>query len=346
MQNTTGHTIFYKTSVPPRSVVGLLSSILLLTLLLFPARVLAAEPQAPDMEPVRIFMQWEPQSQFAGFIMARKKGFFQKRGLAVKFIWAKLGDRPLQAMANGDADFAGAWLSMALDQRAQGYPVINILQLHQRSASLIVARTETRKPADLNGKILLSWGGDFSVEFNAFLRINKIRPAKVLPLSTSMAPFLYGLVSATQSMEYNEIFRLIERGMTPSELTVFRLSDYGVNLVADGLYTCEDYLADKPHVVRAVREAVLEGWEYALAHKDETIDTVMGYAEVKNLRSNASHQRKMLDLIGEIITCKGWDSPPTRGMLFEEDFNHAVAILRAADIPLPGINYQQFSWRP
>lgn len=315
-------------------------------MLLAPTCAFAEELDAPNLEPVRILMQWEPQSQFSGFIMARNKGFFRKRGIAVQLVWAKLGGKPLEELGIGDADFASGWLSMALSNRAAGYPLVNVLQLHQRSASLIVANAQIKTPADLNGKLLLSWGGDFHIELAAFLKRNNIKPAKIVPQSSSLAPFINGLVSATQAMEYNEIFRLLERGMTPEELNVFHLADYGVNLVADGLYTREDYLKQKPHIVRAVREAVLEGWEYALSHKEESIDIIMEYAEVKNLRSNATHQRNMLDLVGELITHKGWDSPETRGLLFEEDFSNAMEILRSGDVAVPSITYQEFCKRP
>lgn len=296
----------------------------------------------PALRSVSLFVQWYPQTQFAGFIMAREKGFFQQNGLDIKFIWAKLGDKPLEALAHGEVDFASGWLASALTMRAHGHKLVNILQLHQRSASVVVARTDILTPGYLSGQILLSWGGDFKIELDLFLRRNRISPAKILPQSSSMAPFVNGLVGGAQAMEYNELHWLKDRGMQEKDMHVFRLADYGVNFIGDGLYATEDFIKSNPETVAAMRRAVLRGWEYAMTHEDETVTTVIKYAESKNLRVTSTHQRYMLRVTSQLITAQGWDDPTSRGQLCKKNFEDAKALLIEADYPLHDLTLEQF----
>lgn len=204
--------------------------------------MLCFESRAYSQEepPVRILLQWMPQAQFAGYIMALEKGFFAEEGLPrVELMWTRLGELPLHRLARGEVDFATAWLITGLQRRADGLPIVNIAQFMQESGTLVVARKDKNIQTvdDLNGKTILAWGGDFGFAFELFLKLNKITPGKIYPLSASLAPFLHGMADAMQAMEYSEYLRLLERGMKPEEVVVFALEDYRVQLPGDGLYS-------------------------------------------------------------------------------------------------------------
>jgi len=76
-------------------------------------------------------------------------------------------------------------------------------------------------------------------------------------------------------MSYNEYWQVIDAGMKPSQLVVFRYDDEGVATLEDGLYALLAKLADpamRDRLARFVRASVA-GWRFAAApaHQAETM---------------------------------------------------------------------------
>ncbi|MEG2171629.1 MAG: ABC transporter substrate-binding protein [Desulfovibrionaceae bacterium] len=303
------------------------------------------ENDAAAEKTVRILLQWMPQAQFAGYIMAQERGFFAEEGLSrVELHWAQLGESPLRILAKGDMDFATAWLVSGLQRWGEGLPIVNIRQFMQHSGSVLIARKSSNieKIEDLNGKTILTWGSDFGLEFELFLKRNAIIPGKVLPLSNSLAPFLYGLADATQAMDYSEYLRLLERGMKAEEMTIFPFAQYKVDLAGDGLYTRVNYLQENRKIVQGVLRAVERGWDYAFTHEDETVDAVLCAGDARKFRSNRNYQLQMLRSIRMLM--QGYDGTP--GELARKDFEAARAAVIESGLALHDESYERFFQRP
>lgn len=308
--------------------------------------VSAAESALPkSAPPVRILMQWVPQSQFAGYIMAVEKKLFAKHGVEnVQIEFSRVADVPMTKLTNGDCEYATGWLATAIQRRAEGLPIINVAQFHRRSAAMIVAHKShgIEKPADLSGKVILSWGGDFDVEMTLFFRKYQITPKAVLPFLSSLAPFLKGVVDAVQVVEYNEYCRLIELGMEEQDMAVFHFEEHGIGAVGDGLYATEERSREHPDQVRAIRLAVTEGWEYAFRNQQETVDTVMKYSAKHGERTNPFHQQQMLDTIKKLMEFDSNQDYHQFGVLRYQDFAHAKLLLQRSGYNVDSITYENF----
>lgn len=64
-------------------------------------------------------------------------------------------------------------------------------------------------------------------------------------------------------MTYNEYWQVIDAGLTPDDLMVFKYEDQGVATLEDGLYVLEETLADPSdgRQVGPFRTRVYEGLE-------------------------------------------------------------------------------------
>ena len=87
---------------------------------------------------------------------------------------------PQQVLADGQADFAIAWVPKALQTREQGADIVNIAQIFQRSGTLQVSFTDAgiTSPADFAGKNIGNWGFGNEYEIFAALAEEGLDPAE------------------------------------------------------------------------------------------------------------------------------------------------------------------------
>ena len=280
---------------------------------------------APAPRPAVYVPLWSPQAQFAGYYMAQSKGFYKERGLDMSILRGG-PDMPAEAwLAAGKAEFGTLWLSEAIRARARGLRLVNLAQTSQYSALVLVAKKSSgiRKPADIGGKTVGLWE-DFQVLPEAFFRKYGIAVREVRQ-SHSINLFLRGGVDLASAMLYNEYHTMIDSGLDPEEMQVFRFDEYGLNAPEDGIYALEAAFARDPARACGFAQATLEGWRYAFAHPDEALDEVLRRMEAAHLPASRAHQRWMLDRIRELSEERA--SGTFTGQLKRQDYDRVARML-------------------
>jgi NitT/TauT family transport system substrate-binding protein len=269
-----------------------------------------AEAREAGLTKVTFIPQWLPQAQFAGYYVAYEKGIFRQHHLEVKILTGGPEKPASEWLAKGRATFGTLFLTDGIEKRALGLKLINIAQIVQRSAFMLVAKKSSgiNAPEDINGKKVGLWRNEFQVQPRAFFRARDIK-VKVIPQAATLNLFLRGGVEVASAMWYNEYHQLLNSGVNPEELTTFLLADHGINFPEDGIYCLADLAQRQPKTCRAFVAAAIEGWMYAFAHPDEALDIVMQYVDAANLASDRVHQKWMLERMRDIILPPGTDIP-------------------------------------
>jgi len=280
----------------------------LLMWFVFPASFAVA--QRTDLAEVCFIPQWVPQAQFAGYYVAHEKGFYQKFNLKVNILRGGPEWSSSECLEKGRADFVTMFLTTGIVKRALGVKLVNIGQIVQRSALMLVAKKSSgiHAPEDLQGKKVGLWGDDFRIQPRAFFQRYNIS-VNIIPQTTSLNLFLRGGVDAASAMWYNEYHMILNAGLDADELTTFFLSDHGMNFPEDGIYCMEDTFREDPELCCYFVRASIEGWKYAFAHPEEALDIVMKFVVAANVPTNRVHQKWMLERMKDIILPREKDTP-------------------------------------
>ena len=293
--------------------------------LMSPLLVVSQETALPV---VRFIPQWQPQAQFAGYYVAYEKGFYRERGLDVQILRGGPDRPPSEMLVQGRADFGTLQLAAGIIRRARGLKLVDVCQVAQHSALMLVAKRSSGiiEPKDLNGKKVGVWGEDFRGRLDAFFRKYHLEVHPV-PQGATLNLFLRGGVDAASAMWYNEYHLLLDFGLNPEELTAFFLAVHGLNVPEDGIYCLEKTYKERPGVCRAFVRGSIAGWQYALAHFEETLDIVMKYVDEAHVPTNRMHQQWMLERMRTMVLAAGPRGPI--GGLDPDDYYRAAGTLKA-----------------
>jgi len=254
-------------------------------------------------------LKWVPQAQFAGYYVADAKGFYADAGLNVTIKPGGPDINPSQVIAGGGADVIVDWMPSALAAREKGVKLVNIAQIFEKSGMQLTCRKDSgiASPAQFKGKTLGVWFSGNEYPFLAWMSKLKLPinggpdGVTVLKQGFNVDPLLQKQAACISTMTYNEYWQLIEAGMKPEQLNVFRYEDQGVATLEDGLYTTESKLADPvmAGVLAKFLKASLKGWQYAGEHQDEAVKIVLSNDTAG--AQTATHQKRMMSEVAKLL---------------------------------------------
>lgn len=252
----------------------------------------------PHLEKVSLFLKWSHQAQFAGYYYADKAGFYEKQKLKVK-IHPGIINLSTYAFINKIVRTPRAFGIASADQilvaRAHHIPVVAIAAIYQQTPCVIASLKESNitKPIDLIGKkIGLLYGTDNELIYRAILNsvgIDRKQITEVPIQSFDAVQYLQtGSVDAIMAYSINEPLALREMGKSTN---VILPAYFGINLYSDTLFTSENNLKYHPALVRKFVQASIQGWQAAIANREQALDYTIEYDQ--NL--HREHEKAMLD---------------------------------------------------
>ena len=298
------------------------------------AGLLALMAGSASAEDVTLQLKWVTQAQFAGYYVAKDKGFFEEEGLNVTIKPGGPDIAPEQVIASGQADVITTWMPAALAARERGVPLVNIAQPFKNGGLQFTCLKEmgVESTADFPGKTLGVWF--FGNEYPFYAWMAKLglpteggeTGVTVLKQAFNVDALLQKQAACISVMTYNEYGQVLDAGITPDQLVTFSYRDEGVTVLEDGLYVMEERLADpafEETMVKFVR-ASMKGWKYAEANPDEAAQIVIDNDE--SGAQSLEHQKYMMSEVAKLTA-------GSNGALDPADFEATVASLLAAVSP-------------
>jgi polar amino acid transport system substrate-binding protein len=281
----------------------------------------------PPIEKISVKLQWADQFQFAGYYIAKEKGFYRDVGLDVtihKFDPKKLA---IDEVMSGRSTYGIGRSSLLIDRMA-GKDVVVLAAIFQTSPFILLSQksSDIQTPRDLIGKrIMMTEDFQDTISIRAMLNSQDIRMGELKFLEHSFNPMdiANGKTDVMACYISNEPFILKEKGI---ETNAINPEAYGFDFYSDILFTSESEVRNHPKRVRAFVDATLKGWEYAFAHIPETAHLI---------RKHYNMQNKSLESLiyeGEVLKSLAYRGDKPLGSISVDKFRRISDIYRVMGI--------------
>lgn len=228
----------------------------------------SATPAAPATErtPIRVALDWTPNTNHTGLFVAQQEGWFDQAGLDVEFVPYN-NTPPDTLVGSGAAEFGISFQDSFTYAKASGVDAVSVMAIVQHWTSQIAVRADRAditSPRDLDGKTYGGFGAAYEVpKMQAVIKDAGGKGTfKTVVLGTSAYEALYaGQVDFTEPFV---TWETIEAQLRGQPLKTFDYTDYGfpdaynVLLIGNGTW-----LQAHPDQARAFVQAVQRGYRLA-----------------------------------------------------------------------------------
>ncbi len=290
--------------------------------------------QAFAADEVVMQLKWVTQAQFAGYYVAKDKGFYEEEDLDVTIKPGGPDIAPEQVIAGDGADVITTWMAAALAARERGVPLVNIAQPFKSGGMQLTCLKETgiESPEDFRGRTLGVWFFGNEYPFYAWMAKLGIPTSggddgvEVLKQAFNVDPLLQRQADCISVMTYNEYGQVLDAGISEDELVTFNYLEEGIGMLEDGLYVIEDDLEDPEFADKMVRfvRASMRGWKYAEENPEEAAEIV-----IENDETGAQSYEHQLYMVQEVAKL----TAGSNGALNPADYDQTVATLLSAVSP-------------
>ncbi len=249
--------------------------LLLITFCLFFLNTVTAQEEE-KLKAVKLQLIWKNQFQFAGYYVAKEKGFYQEAGLDVTILEYDFGMNVTEDVLSQKVEF-GVGRSSLILEKMQGKNIFLLAAIYQHSPFMLLAkkRPDLQSVADLRGKKIMVTDDIVGMaSLTAMLTSNGVTPSNYTSQqhSFNVVDLISGKTDAIAAYISNEPFQMEKQGVP---YTIFAPKDYGFDFYSDILFTSQKLFQKNPELVNNFYRASIRGWHYAFANIEETVELIL-----------------------------------------------------------------------
>jgi len=229
---------------------------------------------------VSLQLLWLDQFQFAGYYMAKEKGFYKEVDLDVEIKkYSKKFSVEHNSIVNdvlaGESTY-GIGRSNLIVEKSEGKDIVALAAIFQSSPLILLAleSSNINTLSDLKDKKIMltnSTIGTTSLRAMLVSQGLELDSSKILPHTFNLEDLINKKTDLMGSYISNEPFRLEQRGIA---YKMFSPKDEGYDFYSDILFTSQKELSQNPKRVEKFLNASLKGWQYAFNNINETVNLI------------------------------------------------------------------------
>lgn len=230
-------------------------------------------------------LSWFNQFQFAGYYIAKEKGFYEEYGLDVEIKNYDFNINVTKDVSEGKVDFGIGRETLIPERINTFHNLIALFPLFQISPLVLIAKKDSNINSikDFkNKKIMITENDSSQASVKAILLSNNINMTseQILKHTHNIEDLIDNKTDIMSAYISKYPFILEQRNIP---FNIFAPKDYGFDLYSDFLFTSSELIKKDKNKVIAFKKASLKGWEYAYSNIDETIELILKKYNNQNL---------------------------------------------------------------
>ncbi|HZP77830.1 MAG TPA: ABC transporter substrate-binding protein [Pseudolabrys sp.] len=268
-----------------------------------PMRALAQGAKTP----IKLTLPWLPLGTFSYAFVAKKMGFFEKRGLDVTIDRGFGSGKVCVPVDQGQYDFGILDLSVMMNCAGRGLDLVAVAGVWPRSPVGIFSLKEYNitKPKDLEGQTVAFdvGSGDFQM-WPAFVKATGIDDKKVNKLTMDAAALIKALIEKQVKAEGN-FFGSIAPSLWAQNLEINGIlyEDYGVKCYSNVVACKRDTIEKRPEICKAFVEGLMEGLKYVYLNPEKSVQ--LHIESLKEFQGGSITNQKVIEYGQAVSTSLG-----------------------------------------
>jgi signal transduction histidine kinase/ABC-type nitrate/sulfonate/bicarbonate transport system substrate-binding protein len=218
---------------------------------------------------------WLDQFEFAGFYIAKEKGFYEKVGLDVELKKYDPSTNILNEVLEKKADF-GVSSSSLIIKKSIGKDIVLLGSIFQSSPLILLALKDSRIKSmqDIKNKKLMITNEQYEAATLQSMLISEnisLNTINLIDHTFDVNDLINKNTDFIVAYTTNEPYLLKEKGY---ESQIFFPKDYGFNFYEEILFTSKEFANNNPKLVKDFYDASIAGWYYAFDNIEETAQLI------------------------------------------------------------------------
>lgn len=292
---------------------------------------------------VTLYLKWVPQYQFAGYLVAKEKGYYKDAGLDVRIVPGGPNINTVQEIADGAAQFGIQTAEPIFYAYTHGLNLTMLMADFQEPYEeyMVKKSSNIMSVKDFAGKtVAINIGGLSQLLLPVMLESEGVDPSSVRTMrkTISLAPFLSGHVPIWNGYVGNEPYQAMNQGVP---VRVFKLATYVPKWYGDVLFAKTSYVESHPEIVKKFVAASEKGWVYATEHPQQTIAIIRKINPQKSEKALSQEAAAAIPLMTSADTkahCFGW-MDKSRVQAMEQDMVKFGGWNKTGALPDPSTFY-------
>lgn len=238
--------------------------------------------KADEKTNISLQLNWLNQFQFAGYYVAKEKGFYEEVGLDVQINEFDSKIDNVELIKNEKVDFAIGRSSLLIN-KINGDDIVAIAAIFQDSPlMLLTTNPQIKKIEDIkNKKVMITADALYTASIVAMLNANNIKQEnyETINHSFNLNDLIEGKTDLMASYISNEPIILKEKNIP---YKIFHPKDYDFNFYDDILFTSSKFIKENPKTTKKFYQATIRGWEYAFRNKTEAAEIIFKKYNTQN----------------------------------------------------------------
>jgi ABC-type nitrate/sulfonate/bicarbonate transport system substrate-binding protein len=240
------------------------------------------------MENIRIALDWTPNANHIGILIAKNKGFYESRGLDVTVLNPQEDDyavTPAKKVEKGEADLALCPTESLLSYRtkADPYPLIALAAVLQEDLSAIAVLNyhKIKSPKELDGHTYASYNAKYEDSIVKQMIKNDGGRGDI----TIEYPQKLGIWDALLKQGYDSTWIFlnwegVEADSKGVDYTAFKMADYSIPYSYSPVIAGNEiFISERKKAFKDFIAATSEGYHFAKDNTEEAAEILKGLVE-------------------------------------------------------------------